>query len=41
MISDVRATEIVVVKSESGQYITDGSPRKEVSPVLREEVKYV
>ena len=34
----VRASEIIVVKSESGQYISDGSPR-EVSPVLREEVK--
>ena len=40
-MSSVRASDIIVVKSESGQYISDGSPRKEVSPVLREEVKMI
>ena len=35
--SSVRASEIIVIEGESGQYISDGSPRKEVSPVLREE----
>ena len=37
----VRASEIIVWKSESGQYISDGSLRKEVSSVLRGEVKMI